>query len=248
MPDFLHGLDQLRSDGRYAATAAPQLEPQVELTLAWAPFWGVPLACLDPARRAWSSPFLPAPVRRKQAQHTPSSPRTPVFVDPGLRCALPPDPPHWALPQLTVPQCACARQDRARHPQRPVTSPGSSRTFSFQRCCPYPPFLFISSNSVSSSPVLFFVLVVSYWCVGAGRMPRISSGWFSRCSYRVVCTKMAPRNTLPTLYSCLSPVESLPALHTIGVGVHFVQRREEPWRCTGSHLRLAPALLTRQES
>ena len=52
VPDFLHGLDQLRSDGRYAATAAPQLEPQVELTLAWAPFWGVPLACLDPARRA----------------------------------------------------------------------------------------------------------------------------------------------------------------------------------------------------
>ena len=178
-------------------------------------------------------------MRRKQAQHAPSPPRTPDIMIRGLRCALPPDPPHRALPRLTVPQCACARQDGARHPQRPVTNPGSSSTFSFRTCCSYPPFFFISSNSVSSSPVLFFVLVVSYWCVGAGRMPRISSGWFSRCSYRVVCTKMAPRNTLPTLYSCLSPVESRPALHTIGVGVHFVQRREEPWRCTGSHLRLA---------
>ena len=36
--------------------------------------------------------------------------------------------------------------------------------------------------------------------------------------------------------------------HTLGVGVHLLQRREEPWRCTGSHLRLAPALLARQES
>jgi len=226
----------------------PSSNLHVELTLAWAPFWGVPLACLDPARRAWSSTFLPAPVRRKQAQHTPSPPRTQIIMDPGLRCALPPDSSHWALPLLTVPQCACARQDRARHPQRPVTSPGSSRTFSFRRCCPYPPFLLIFSTVVSSSPVLFSVLVVSYWCVGAGRMSRISSGSFSRCSYRVICTKMDPQNTLPTLYSCLSPVESLPALHTIGVGVHLLQRREEPWRCTGSHLRLAPALLMRQES
>ena len=104
VPDFLHGLDQPRSDGRYAATAAPQFEPQVELTLAWTPFWGVPLACLDPARRAWSSTFLPAPVRRKQAQHTPIPPRTQIIVDPGLRCALPPDTTHWAHPQLTDPQ------------------------------------------------------------------------------------------------------------------------------------------------
>ena len=151
-------------------------------------------------------------------------------------------------PAAHRPQCACARQDRARHPQRPVTSPGSSSTFSFRRCSPYAPFFFVRSTFVSSSPTLFSVLVVSCWCVGAGRMPRISSGSFSRCSYRVICTKMAAQNTLPTLYSCLSPVESLLALHTIGVGVHLLQRREEPWRCTGSHLRLAPALLTRQES
>ena len=52
VPNFLHGLDQLRSDRQVRRARAPQLEPQVELTLAWAPFRGVPLACLDPARRA----------------------------------------------------------------------------------------------------------------------------------------------------------------------------------------------------
>ena len=35
-------------------------------------------------------------------------------------------------------------------------------------------------------------------------------------------------------------------MHTIGAGVHLLQRREETWRCTGSHLRLASALLMPQ--
>ena len=98
VPNFLHGLDQLRSDDRYAAPAPPQLEPHVELTLAWAPFWGVPLACLDPARRAQSSTFLPAPVRRKQAQHISSPSRTGGGVFGRCRCAPRPDALGWPSP------------------------------------------------------------------------------------------------------------------------------------------------------
>ena len=174
VPDFLHGVDQLRSDDRYAATAAPQLEPHVELTLAWTPFWGVPLACLDPARRAWSSTFLPAPVRRKQAQHTPIPPRTQIIVDPGLRCALPPDTTHWAHPQLTDPPMSLRPAGPRATPSTASHEPGLLEYVLFLKVLPVPANLHHQSNVVSNSPVLFSVLarvvllcsVIAMLCVG----------------------------------------------------------------------------------
>ena len=76
------------------------------------------------------SRFLPACVRRKQAQHPSSHSRTGGGVFGRCRCAPRPDPFGWALAQPPPLTTACAPQDRARLPQRHQTIPGGFDAFS----------------------------------------------------------------------------------------------------------------------